>query len=1197
MNDGHNPADSVKVVNAWDDSQAIQVQALALTGYDLDASVHLLLKVADGVKARRLIGALVADDTITFGTRGKAERLHVAVNIGFTQRGLYRLGLSQRHRRVLELHAPAYSEGATPRAARRLGDSGKSAPERWDAAFAAARADVLLSVHGTNLNEAHSTADKLAGRDGAKLAFSGWDAADRIEAEHLVSAEKKFGRENVRSVHFGFVDNLTGPVIRAQASDRRGEPHAPGELLLGHANDEAFNRFGPSETVPADVAAFFRNGSFAVLRRIEQHEGELNTWLQEQSTRHAPATPEYLKAKLCGRWPNGALLRPGAATQPALATEDLAPFDFGADPRGEGCPFGAHIRRTNPRKDRIFPPRLRPLFRRGMPYGPLYNKEQPGASRGLIGLFFCASIDDQFEHLMSEWVEKRPMGPPNRGAAKDPLIGNHDEPDAEFHIPLANADPMVLGGPTGGPALEPFVTTRGTLYALFPSRAALDAIALLEGVPPPADAEPPARARSAGAHAAPSPSTAAKVEPDDDDTIGLRQAPADRFCDLVMEGGVTSGIIYAAAVADLSKQYRFCNIGGSSIGAFAAALAAAAEFRRRNGSMDGFRSLRDLPELLAEEDRGRTLLQRLFQPQPTTKRLFAVFLAALGHTGGLRRYLLGLLTAMRQYWRQEALLGLLLVLIVLSGPLTTSHWTELLAWVPAVLATLPLALLGGILIGIFDDLRRGLVGNGYGLCRGWTFDDDKEKTSRQQEAEDDADDRRALGAGHEESTTQREADRQPPKKPPASDLTGYLHASIQAIAGRDPQNDPPLTFKDLWDAPGSPAEELGFTAGPQARRSINLEVYATNLAHGRPYRFPLDEGDDMGWLYFRPEQLADYFPKAVMSHLMAWSFPYEPKSPSDPPAGAHSEGLRLLPREHLPIVVAARLALSFPLLVSAVPLWAVDYEPQAPASRELTPCWFSDGGLCSNFPIHLFDSFVPKWPTFGISLQSRGKFRENERVWLPEKHFEGRGDTWNRGLADDLAPLKRLANFLIGLWLAAWRWNDMTMMRMPGVRDRVVRVMLTDEEGGVNIRMTGKQIRELAKTYGRKAAEDFIEKFARPGSPGWPEHRWVRFNRLLVALREQLDGIGFATRLDRHTPSLRQQLEGAKTVAPLRGPTRLATKGAPAPSEAPLTTEQFRELESLLALLSDVEQVAQGAGDNVPYKAMPRPSLRVRHPT
>ena len=79
--------------------------------------------------------------------------------------------------------------------------------------------------------------------------------------------------------------------------------------------------------------------------------------------------------------------------------------------------------------------------------------------------------------------------------------------------------------------------------------------------------------------------------------------------------------------------------------------------------------------------------------------------------------------------------------------------------------------------------------------------------------------------------------------------------------------------------------------------------------------------------------------------------------------------------------------MSFPLLISAVPLWAMNYE--APIGRRgFAQCWMSDGGLCSNFPIHLFDSFVPKWPTFGIALQNRGKYRPDQRVWLPEKRWE-----------------------------------------------------------------------------------------------------------------------------------------------------------------------------------------------------------------
>ena len=35
--------------------------------------------------------------------------------------------------------------------------------------------------------------------------------------------------------------------------------------------------------------------------------------------------------------------------------------------------------------------------------------------------------------------------------------------------------------------------------------------------------------------------------------------------DMVMEGGVTSGVIYPKAVVQLSKQFRLKNIGGTSV--------------------------------------------------------------------------------------------------------------------------------------------------------------------------------------------------------------------------------------------------------------------------------------------------------------------------------------------------------------------------------------------------------------------------------------------------------------------------------------------------------------------------------------------------------------------------------------------------------------------------------------------------------
>jgi Patatin-like phospholipase len=50
-----------------------------------------------------------------------------------------------------------------------------------------------------------------------------------------------------------------------------------------------------------------------------------------------------------------------------------------------------------------------------------------------------------------------------------------------------------------------------------------------------------------------------------------------KLCDVVMKGGITSGVVYPKAISELARVYSFKNIGGASAGAIAAAAAAAAE--------------------------------------------------------------------------------------------------------------------------------------------------------------------------------------------------------------------------------------------------------------------------------------------------------------------------------------------------------------------------------------------------------------------------------------------------------------------------------------------------------------------------------------------------------------------------------------------------------------------------------------------
>src|SRR6266851_3655618 len=95
-----------------------------------------------------------------------------------------------------------------------------------------------------------------------------------------------------------------------------------------------------------------------------------------------------------------------------------------------------------------------------------------------------------------------------------------------------------------------------------------------------------------------------------------------RKCDLVMKGGITSGIVYPAAVCELAREFQFVNIGGTSAGAIAAA-----DYRRSEaGSNAGFEALADLPRWLAERDGDRSRLLGLFQPAPALASLYDVAL-------------------------------------------------------------------------------------------------------------------------------------------------------------------------------------------------------------------------------------------------------------------------------------------------------------------------------------------------------------------------------------------------------------------------------------------------------------------------------------------------------------------------------------------------------------------------------------------
>ena len=580
---------------------------------------------------------------------------------------------------------------------------------------------------------------------------------------------------------------------------------------------------------------------------------------------------------------------------------------------------------------------------------------------------------------------------------------------------------------------------------------------------------------------------------------------ADRMCDVVMKGGITSGILYPPAVCELARSFHFTAIGGTSAGAIAAAALAAAEYRRRHGSDEGFRILEGLPGELSR-DHG---LLHLFRPDRSTRRLF------------------GLLTG---------------VLRAGSGP--GKAWAALWRLPGLLFPPLP---------------ARRFAANGFGVASGMAIDN-----------RDPRDERPPLGE--------------------------WLADQIDRIAGKPPQS--PLTFGDLWSAPEPRVAAGASSSGAVGlRRSIDLRVITTSLTHGRPYSVPFDQ--DL--FFFRPDELRRLFPERIVQFLIDHRRRREGSSALEP-LDPDSSYLPLPEGRDLPVVVAARMSLSFPGLFSMVPLWAVDYERgDEQRAVPIDRCWFSDGGLTSNFPLHFFDELVPSRPTFGINLQytpvggvpgrkSVARAGPLRGIYLPQRLADGSRDLWKR-FDESRGPTEQLLGFLGALFGAAQSWHDNSFLRLPGYRDRVVEIWLDSHEGGFNLDMSPETVADLVER-GHSAGAVLRERFATPfeasdpdapPSPfSWRTHRWTRLRGGLAALAEQL----FALRRSEATtvpgePTLREMLTRESD-----GPTSYAFA-----SEAHRAAA-VQALDRLLELVGSWEREL-GDDRHGPFSDPPRPPVQL----
>lgn len=556
-----------------------------------------------------------------------------------------------------------------------------------------------------------------------------------------------------------------------------------------------------------------------------------------------------------------------------------------------------------------------------------------------------------------------------------------------------------------------------------------------------------------------------------------------RFCDLVMKGGITSGVVYPLAAVRLSEQFVFKNIGGTSAGAIAAAATAAAEHARARG---GFERLKQLPEFLAgnSPEKGKNNLLTFFQPQPATRRLFRLCLAGLGEQEGRGGRLLR--AALRSY-RIEALIGALFGLgfFYLAWRCSEGAFLVVCGAIALILACVGVAV--ALVCGLVRDLGGALPDNFYGLCSGLTEEFSNVKG--------------------------------PPPEGKGKPLTFWLNEYLNEFVQRT-HDQSPLTFGELWGEPGS-----------DGGRAVNLEMMTTCLTHGRPYRLPFRDDEEIrenGLFYFRPDEFRKLFPESVVQWMESHPRPEKNEKSAASRAKLKEKGFLPLPAPaDLPVVVAVRMSLSFPVLLSAVPLHAID-RSRDPEGETPERCWFSDGGVCSNFPVHFFDSPLPRWPTLSINLLEKPSGTKPEDLLAPEmcrSNSAGIQETWNRfEVSESLHPdtQKLVAKRKAGLgrpFAFAWalvatmqNWSDHVQSRLPGYRDRIAAVGLTPDEGGLNLCMPKERIDQLTQR-GQAAGEEFVRRFGYPSAEtkmNWENHRWIRLRSCFGSLEAMLISIDHA---------------------------------------------------------------------------------------
>ena len=476
------------------------VQGLVRFGYKtMTEASYFLVRVRSAAAARSWLRSAPIANAVE-----KTPVPSTALQVAFTAAGLQALGVPPA---ILDGFSHEFVSGITEGSrSRRLGDVGSNAPSQWAWGAPSSEPHLLIMFFAA---PGHLNGLVQSSMDAA------WNAAfDKLGA---LDTSDLGGYEQ-----FGFKDGISQPEI--DWLQQRQTPTAQidytnivslGEFLLGYRNEYGKYTDRPlvnanavsAGLLPAEDAPekkdIGRNGTYLVLRDLRQDVRGFWQFIHHQSNSDPPAF-EKMAAAFVGRTRDGEPLNaiqeqaiPGIGTDADQIRQNQ--FTFDKDSTGSRCPFGAHVRRANPRNtdfpghptglsrllarlglgrnrfrdDLMSSVRFHRILRRGREYGPGLSPADALApapandpERGLRFVCLNANILRQFEFIQSAWIMSTKFA--GLTGESDPLLGNRQAIPGcpvtdDFNMPQEEGPRRRISG------LPQFVRVCGGAYFFLPS--------------------------------------------------------------------------------------------------------------------------------------------------------------------------------------------------------------------------------------------------------------------------------------------------------------------------------------------------------------------------------------------------------------------------------------------------------------------------------------------------------------------------------------------------------------------------------------------------------------------------------------------------------------------------------------------------------------------------------------------------------